>query len=604
MRRLILLRDYFILFVCSLLPFWRFSWSTKGIFNIADSCYPLDVDYIFKSFLFTWNPDWGTGFDITANYVLLDILAPKYLLALLGFSLAQGQIIYFVGVYFLLGFGMYFFVTNFFNFQNQTLKSLAGISSGLFYMFNFCSFQFTMGVPHILISFALFPVLLILLIRVLHERNFFIQLRKAIIFGIVSMFFLTADVSHAYLFFLISLFFLIIYSLAMRLDLNIIVRSLSLIAFLVVLFNIWWILPLYEYMFLGGMIEQVAVPEYNKVVLQSMNAVVNVFEILRLTITQNQFSEKVGGIFAWPSYIRGFYRSPFSIIFFLILFSFTLLTLRDKRYSKKLIILSAIGLIAIALSWGSHLHTFIWKIYPWCIEHVPCFSVVRNFTKFRVIILFWYVSMFGIFIALLYEKLSTKLRTPILKKFLPIILIFGALFIILLNSPQYIGGNLGGRMVFFQPPDYYSQANEWLNKQGPYYRTATLPQMEQGELYKWGPNYYMITIVLNAFNRPMLVQNYTKQSKEIINIFANEEKETKSHYAGKIMKLLGIKYIMFRNDLLPISLGNARARYIKNLPLYLDRQENISFERNFGSLNFYCNHYYNENHIYASGKNN
>lgn len=573
---------YIVFFLVSLIPFWVnvSGVSTDAVLNLRDFDTPFEIDYDLYVRFFTWYSYWGLGLPNSSAFLLLDKSLVFSLLDLFHLPLIYIEKIYLTGVLFLLGCGSYYFITNYFNLKG-TNGRMAGLFGALFYMLSIPVYTRLIGVPHILISIALWPVLFVLILKVIHSNNLKVLLRYSICFALVSLFALSADLTLNLIYCPSIALFVLLHIIIDRkkLDFKLVTAGIGFVSVFTFLVNIWWMTPILEGIFgSGALVKGNIAHPHNIEVFQASNNLVNFFDNIRLHWTKQGFSLLApdGTPYFTPAYIKGYYNTVFSYLLFLIfLGSAIFISFKNKDNKKQVLVITLLGLVATFFSLGTHF-PILGRIHEFLFYNMPGFQALRNFYKFQYIILIWYAVLATLLCNYLFCKYGTSKRN--MAAIISVLIIF-----ITLNGLPFTAKNLAGRHEHFKVPDYYMKARAWLKSQyKDIYRTLVMPQGTWEETYEWGPKFELVPIHRNFFKDSILLLQEPDDVKKIIEPIEEFEVKNLKEY----LKLLNVRYVLIRKDIHKPNLTEKNEKLIKRLPEALEAQ-GIKLEKSFGKLDLY-----------------
>lgn len=581
-ERIIEKYPYLIFLAVSIFPFWInvSQVPADAILNLRDFDTPVDLGFDFYVRSFLWNANWGLGIPNAGSFILLSKNVIFSFLDLFRIPLIYIEKIYLTGILFTLGCGAYYFVTNYFRIREDLVKA-SGVIAGLFYMLNIPVYTRLIGVPHILISVATYPMLVMFILKAAYAENAKGVFKYACYAAFASLFALSSDPSLIPAYLPVTAFIVFMHLLIDRkkLEPKRAAKRLAAVAALSLLINIWWLLPIFEGL-VGSktLLKNTVAHSHNIEVFQMANNLVNFFDNLRLHWTKRSFSVLApdGTPYFSPDYIQRFYNSSFSYAVFLaFLVAGVFVSAKDALNRKGVVVITLTGLISMFFSLGIHA-PFFGVIHEFLFYNMPGFQVLRNFFKFQYIILIWYASM----TYLLSGYLFARYREDWLKKAL---VIAGFAVFIILNALPLTARNLAGRHEFFKIPDYYLKAKAWAttNYDG-LYRQLVIPQGTWEETYEWGPKFELVPIHRNFFRNTSLLMQEPDDVKKIIEPI----EDLKVKDLGNYLSLMNVRHVLIRSDIYKTNLTRKNEHLIENMPEALERH-GIEHERSFGKLELY-----------------
>jgi hypothetical protein len=132
-------------------------------------------------------------------------------------------------------------------------------------------------------------------------------------------------------------------------------------------------------------------------------------------------------------------------------------------------------------------------------------------------------------------------------------------------------------------PNYYKEANEWLNKQGNDFRFISLPLGGEGMTYTWKKPYSGVELSSTLFDAPNVSFNTTIPLFD--QVAGNLEKTvlTKNGLPG-IASLLNVRYVVLRDD---IDWKTRALRDPETIATSLDSNPDLKKNETFGDLTIY-----------------
>jgi len=202
-------------------------------------------------------------------------------------------------------------------------------------------------------------------------------------------------------------------------------------------------------------------------------------------------------------------------------------------------------LMALTLLIGIFLTKGIWKpggyLYYLIASNLPygAGAILRNPSKFVPLVAFSYAFLIGLFIAKFYEKLSSlgfKKQHSLYRHFKSILT--GGIILLVLSPITY--GTIIDLQDYTWPrykpvyiPSVYDEINHWLSKQEEDFKVMWIPS---GGAYVWKP--YIITAFPDLYSSKPAV-SFTKIYPEPLRSTDN---------IGKLLEVLGIKYVIYHGD--------------------------------------------------------
>jgi hypothetical protein len=251
------------------------------------------------------------------------------------------------------------------------------------------------------------------------------------------------------------------------------------------------------------------------------------------------------------------------------------------------------------------------KLYQWAYDHIPFFGVFRDNYKFVMPLALVYSTLLAFLVNDLLcpaSKWSRKIFSFKKCHFkISHIAVTLIILIIMINAwPIYTGSAISRTQTVDAVPSYWYEASDWLNKAPGDGGVLLMPE-QYFPVYTWGKKAGDVNVAL--FNRPQVFEETTSGayypfSQEALKATYSAIVGNETRYAGKIMGLLGVEYVLQRND---VDWTYYNVQSPEEVRTLLARQEGINLERSFGELDFYRNDYYvpvvySANHIiYVNG---
>src|SRR3990172_3852504 len=282
-----------VFLLASLIPFWLnvTGVPSDAVLNLRDFDTPIDINFDLYVRYYLWDSNWGLGLPNAGSFILLSKGLIFSFLNLFGIPLIYIEKIYLTGIFFTLGCGAYYFTTQYFQVRDDYRK-ISGLMAGLFYMFNIPVYTRLIGVPHILIGVALYPVMAVLLLKALRSRDARTLLRYSAWCALSSVFTLSSDPSMIFLYMPTVLFIPFMHIIIERegLRLKDVILKFAVASVFIFLINIWWLTPILEGI-LGSrsLVAATIAHSHNIDVFQSANNLVNFFDNIRLHWTKEGF---------------------------------------------------------------------------------------------------------------------------------------------------------------------------------------------------------------------------------------------------------------------------------------------------------------------------
>jgi arabinofuranan 3-O-arabinosyltransferase len=236
------------------------------------------------------------------------------------------------------------------------------------------------------------------------------------------------------------------------------------------------------------------------------------------------------------------------------------------------------------------------QLYKWAYDNIPFFSVFRDNYKFVMPIALAYSALIAFLVNDFLNpsfKLSKKIlsikKHPVKTSHVAVALI---LSILLVNAWPVLTGNVIGQdQTVDSIPSYWYEAANWLNTVPGDGGVLLMPE-QYFPIYNWGTKAGDINVAL--FNRPQVFEEttsgaYYSHSADAMKAAYSSLVGNETEYAGKALGLLGVEYVLQRNDVNWEYYNVQSPDEVKSL---LAQQDGIHLVQSFGELDFYKNDYY------------
>lgn len=530
-----------LILVLSLVPFL---WFQKNHFIMGgDLTFPLKPFYYLKILFYNWIPQRNGGIETSVSPANLSYHLFPALLDIFRISPLLIQKIVFAFWFILPGLSMYFLISV------LTDKPAARFFGAFFYMFNVFSFHLFFDASH-QSAYVTLPLILGLIIKGAEGRSKPLTTAYlAALAGIVGS--ATLINPPRFLVYLLAIFLLLIYLLVLQkrnFKLSFILWFLPLF----VLFNLYWLLPIFQNFFLKSVSPGDSLTSLNLLNwLDSVSKNASFLNVLRMQGAWDWYAGWQEEPYIVYSYI---YRLPLFVFFglFLALFSFSSLFFSKNRYLPYFGLITLLGLI---LGMGTYptFRTF----YQWATEHIPLFWTFRSpWYKFTLLVALGYAVMFGFAVEWVYQFFYHR-RRFLSFFFLGLIFVLNLAYLYpFLQGKQYPKATerkiLPPKHV--QIPSYIYEAADWLNQQKWDNRILHLPKT-QSFVYKWDygklddPTFYLtdkdFLYYANQIGSPAVSDGIGY----VVNLFYRNFYNKEYSKAFYLLKILGAKYLLQKNDI-------------------------------------------------------
>lgn len=464
----------------------------------------------------------------------------------------------------------------------------------IFYLFNPFSMSQIWGRSLYMqfFPFAFFPLFLTLYILGLKKKNFiygFLATISSFLFSaafgnisyVLSLWFLVLLYTIVYLLFLCSnkkrdvIFCLVFF-------------VFNFIGWLLI--NMFWIFPFVkiasQQFAPSGLIDT----EYNLGSLRAVSKSYPLPNLIRLLHTSYFF--------------EGMYGSSHTTIFFQIIsWIIPFVSIFSLKVYKKMNIFkfyAPLYLISFFICLGSNLPTG--KLFEFIFTIFPFFQVYRNpFEKFGLVFSITYATFFAIGLIVLANKVKNYFnkKTFFWRTIIIVMFLVNGLYL----WPLWIGIFAGGYKIntWVKVPEYYRQANEWLNQQDGDFRMIHYPLLPGvGIRFNWEHSYQGIEPSVFIFDKSSISRHMGIYNKSYYDVLLERvgslEKNTKgsdpdltnsqfrSEELYEELAKLDVRYVILHWDVDSKTNGSKTAEEAAG---YLSKQKYIYKVKTFGLLNIY-----------------
>ncbi|MBX4205640.1 alpha-(1-_3)-arabinofuranosyltransferase family protein [Candidatus Microgenomates bacterium] len=330
------------------------------------------------------------------------------------------------------------------------------------------------------------------------------------------------------------------------------IKGVGLSVLILFLVNLFWILPLFNFLFLlkkPGVLEDLGFTNW----VDSLSANTSILNVIRLQGAWDWYalSNKIP---LYIPYALNYFYNPIFILFSFVVPVLVLLALifKKKEKSTYYFIFAALSTIGIFLSAGTHKPTGI--LFTNLMKFVPFFSFFRSpWYIFTPLITLSFSALVALFIENIY-------LTFVNKKILRLINVFLIIFLVghLVYSYPLINGKIyrpdRDDSFFTSFPNYVFETQKWLKNNKDVNRVIAYPD-DQLESFKWG--YKGTDSILGLFSEQEFITptfNFpSKGIEKIINEFYIFAKRGNYKEAFSVLKFLGVDTIFVKSDANSIS---------------------------------------------------
>ena len=527
--------DILLLLVLSIIPFISYG---RVIIPETDLAYDINPLHAFLRRIFLWDGSFNFGIPVTNTINIYNIV--NISLSKLNISSFLIKQIWFSLLLFVTGISMYNFIGVFLGKERRILK----IISSFTYMYSLFLIRTLMGASTMVIGYVILPLILGLYINGLKVKKKYLY--YAVLISLTSIIFSNINFTYIVIDAVAIFIFLLVYLIRNK-NINFlhIFKFNILVLFLGLLISAWWIIPSIKISTLSsGFVAEGLGVETPK----TYNIRSSYLETFRL-LGDIGFSSQYKGTPDVP-FSKFYMENPIWIVstfLFAVLSICGLFFIRSKRKRLYLILLLAFFSAMAVGVYPITNPTVTGRIYLWCYDHIPLFSIFRNGYKSVAIISFVYAVLLGCFVLSIYDYLKNKFEktNKYFYKALPAIFVFLVFGLILLNSFPLWMGKIFDNKKFQTVPSYWYEIGDYLSRQSLDFRVFMLPD-SSFPIYYWGKPQGDVTFAL--INKPSIESmgrtwGYKKFTKLVYDSFPNQDN------FNEMISLCNIKYIIQRNDI-------------------------------------------------------
>jgi hypothetical protein len=459
------------------------------------------------------------------------------------------------------------------------------IIASIFYVFNFSILVILLNIGMIW-TYAFLPLLIALFIKTLtQERE---KYRHVVYFAVA---FTTVASVSSINFADIGLIFISLASIFLYyiiFDRKVVIKKigikiavLSIVTFLV---STWWIIPVLNYYLFSPstqLQQEVAISSWSWT--HARASFLNLFML--------------NGGWGWrPEYVPYYYLYSDSAILTVLLFiplllaSSALLFKDEKRKLNAYLML--IILIFVFLAKG--LHEPLSSVNLFLYNYVPYMDMFREpISKFTLIM----IPFLALLIGYSAEKIAKTLKPNIVSK----LFITGVILILIVSAFPIITNPVETKTEeipfssYIQIPQYWYEANNWLNNKAGDYRILITPLDDYYQVpYSWGyygADSFLERLVQDPIISPCYAFSYAVNPNAIMlmNQLRDAIKYNRTEEFETIMKLMNVKYILQRNDLDYKYMASTNRDMLnpEKMRNFLSNQQNITLDKTLGELDIY-----------------
>lgn len=225
----------------------------------------------------------------------------------------------------------------------------------------------------------------------------------------------------------------------------------------------------------------------------------------------------------------------------------------QKRFKKDVLFFCLVSFLGLFLSKG--IGRPLGNLYQWAFDHIPLFTAFREaWSKFTQITVFSFSVLLGLGFSEIKENIhNLKLKKIIISTFsgITICCIAIAAFPIFTSSifSAYWNGSAKGNYI--KIPDYWNKTSEYLKNQGPSNIVFLTPRSKLC-IYEWDMGISTMSSIppLILYN-PVIKyeENAFVSGVEMLNLVYGLIEPENSYKFSKLLKFLGVKYVLQQNDM-------------------------------------------------------
>jgi hypothetical protein len=484
-------------------------------------------------------------------------------------------------------------------------KKKAGFVSAVLYMYNpWILERILSGHLTILIGYAIMPIFMVLFMESSNTLNRLQAIQTGLVFALLMF----IEMRVAWLAFILMAFYFIFHLLwnvikKQKLhDRLFLVKEEVLCLFIVVglgfLLNAFWIVPYLNYLSTYGSTYPASLPTIQYMYGYGSKATIP--NVARMSgywiahfekIVLGSLNENTELISLW--FVLGFSLAAFAFIS-------SLLQRGDRKYSAFFALTALAGIFL-----GKGANEPFGFLYVWAFEHAFA-GLFHEPNRFVFFVSFSYAFLIGSGTSSLSDILKekpfeTNRKLPAVGKIgkrlisaLPAVVIC---LLILSYSWPMITGDFYGELSRVEYPEEYKDLDSWLAGQSGDYRVLFLPPWYFTK-YDWLPERYdnirEHLIVYPA--KPVVALGYGDLSDRFTRFVLWSFYHNRTEYAGKLLSLLGVRYIILRTDaidLIPTEFNTTDLRlnvlpYLQGIREVWRRDRIIIYENIFYSPHFFA----------------
>jgi hypothetical protein len=268
-------------------------------------------------------------------------------------------------------------------------------------------------------------------------------------------------------------------------------------------------------------------------------------------------------------------------------------------YSPFVLCLFCLCVLGIILANGS-----VWpttSLYAFLFNYLPGFFIFTEANRF----LFFPVVAIAFFLGCFVDRSFVYNRTlfpansigfflkQVKRLFAPNLPVLVLLILMFSSTWQFFTGDVNGKLKPTSIPSYYEELDTWLRTQEGDFRVAFMPPACWATEYSWASQRFIDPIsALPA--RPTIVlrsERDTTLASSFIRWAYSSIYQNKTAYWGKLLGLMGVKYVIVRRDADLEPRDDLKQFNLENTLKILPNQGDLVLEKQLGSLLIYENPY-------------
>jgi len=558
----------FLLLFLAIAPFYKLLFSS-GIVATGDIVFPWRIsqisDYV-KAYIYSWNPYYHAGMPYVADPSGNLIFALSLTFLGILFPMSMAGTVWLIFWLFLAGVSMYYMT------YKLIEKRAASLVAAIYYMLTpYFTDIARAGFRSHIMAYAIVPLSISLYMRSIRSRSYLTAIKAGVIFAIL----MSLALQPTILVFLSMIIYLLIYFLPniIHFRRNKEFKSDALKSFLLVIIigfslNMFWIIPyLYRLTVTGAL-------HWYSDTIEGVIVSSNLLGGFANVIINDS-----------PPYFRGFVlraQNWLTTIHYIGAITLTFLVfipLLFKQRKREVLFFSCLSVISLILAGGTI--GPLGSSYLWLFLHIPGFIIFNRPLFFFNFISLSYAFLLGAFMSTILDKLqSIKLivfsivyhngstadiiRLQPNKQRLKWIASFLIILLILSQSWPMLTGNFVGHIKTIDFPEEHKNVASWLKTENGDYRILLILPYDAGQ-FSWFPTEgddVPSTALYPPFNnpiveyppKPIITLGWGLPTPNQLSLFAiNAMYLNRSAYIGKILGLLGVKYIVISLDQLDVS---------------------------------------------------